>query len=274
MSTDPAAETAGIWNRIGGWWDEYIGPEGNEFHRNVVAPVTEQLLEIRPGERVLDVACGNGQFSRRLAELGASVVAFDLSASFVERARAHTTSDRIEYHVADATDESRLIAFGEFDAAVANMALMDVPEVEPLFRALGKVLRPGGRFVFTIIHPCFGYPLSPKAGSPTAFVRLLNRTLGGVQRVVPHRVLLMVARAIEPFAGARQSLGYLRPVARLGTGIIGQPAPHWYFHRPLQVLFEPAFDAGLVLDALVEPPWPETPNRAGLLAVRLRRPVT
>lgn len=274
MGADPAIQTAEIWNRLGGWWDDYVGREGNEFHRGTVAPVTEQLLDVQPGERVLDIACGNGQFSRRLAELGADVVAFDLSESFVQRARSHAAIGRIEYHVADATDHARLVAFGEFDAAVANMALMDIPEVEPLFRALPQMLRPGGRFVFTIIHPCFGYPLSPKAGSRTGFVQVLNRALALVQRVVPHRVLLAGARAVEPFVGARQSLVYLKPVARLGTGIIGQPVPHWYFHRPLEALLRPAFDAGLVLDALAEPPWPEAPNRAGLLAVRLRRPAT
>jgi 2-polyprenyl-3-methyl-5-hydroxy-6-metoxy-1,4-benzoquinol methylase len=46
------------------------------------------LLKVRPGEGVLDVACGNGVFSRRLAELGAAVVAIDFSIKFVRLARA------------------------------------------------------------------------------------------------------------------------------------------------------------------------------------------
>jgi len=47
-------------------------------------------LDVRPGERVLDVACGNGQFAREMARFGASILAFDVSETFVERARAHS----------------------------------------------------------------------------------------------------------------------------------------------------------------------------------------
>jgi SAM-dependent methyltransferase len=89
------------------------------------------LLKVQPGETVLDVACGNGVFSRRLAELGARVVAVDFSEKFVELARVRTEEagygDAVEYLVADATDEERMLALGEerFDGAVCNMALED-----------------------------------------------------------------------------------------------------------------------------------------------------
>jgi 2-polyprenyl-3-methyl-5-hydroxy-6-metoxy-1,4-benzoquinol methylase len=118
------------------FWDKMMG-EGNAFQRILVGPATERLLEVRQGETVLDVACGNGLFSRRLAELGASVVATDFSETFVELARARTQragyGDAVEYLVADATDEERMLALGEerFDAAVCNMALMDMPVIDP-----------------------------------------------------------------------------------------------------------------------------------------------
>jgi len=64
---------------------------------------------------VLDIGCGNGQFTRRMAELGAHVVALDVSPRMIEHARANTTDrqDRIEYHVVDATDTAALLAIGE-----------------------------------------------------------------------------------------------------------------------------------------------------------------
>lgn len=84
----------------------------------------------------MDVACGNGNFSRRLAELGADVVAFDFLSQMIERARARTFnhSDEIEYKVLDATDYSALISLGprSFDKAVCNMGLMDMAEITPL----------------------------------------------------------------------------------------------------------------------------------------------
>ncbi len=73
------------WNRIAPWWDDRVGAEGNDFHQVLVAPATERLLALKADEVVLDIACGNGQFSRRMADLGARVVAFDFSEAFIDR---------------------------------------------------------------------------------------------------------------------------------------------------------------------------------------------
>ena len=106
---------------------------------------------MQPGERLFDVACGNGQFSRQMAAAGVTVVAVDSSSVFLERAQAHTQNagteiaQRIRYDQVDATDEEALLAVGEealFDAAVCNNALMDMAEIKPLFSALFKLLRP------------------------------------------------------------------------------------------------------------------------------------
>ena len=102
---------------------------------------------LRPGAKVLDIACGTGLTTRRLAALGAKVVAVDFAEQMIAHARARTNqhSDRIEYHVLDATNESALLELGssQFDAAVSAMALMDMAEIDPLMRALAKLLRPG-----------------------------------------------------------------------------------------------------------------------------------
>src|SRR5262245_40230307 len=117
------------WDTNAAFWDERMG-EGNDWHLQLIAPATEKLLEVRPGQRILDAACGNGQFDRRLAELGAEVVAFDQAPAMIERARAHKTrfSDRVRFAVADATDAESIRALGgaPFDAVVCNQALMDI----------------------------------------------------------------------------------------------------------------------------------------------------
>lgn len=151
-------ETRNAWNGNAAFWDSRMG-EGNDFVEVLIWPATERLLELRPGERVLVVACGKGLSSRRLAAMGAEVVAFDFAAEMIAHARRRTGEhvDRIEYQVLDATDEGALLALGEgrFDAAVCNMALFDMAEIDPLMRGLARLIRPGGRFVFSVLHPCF-----------------------------------------------------------------------------------------------------------------------
>jgi SAM-dependent methyltransferase len=84
-------ETHAAWEANAAFWDERMG-EGNDFVEVLIWPATQRLLDLQPGERVLDAACGNGLYARRLAALGAEVVAFDFSAALIARARARTSS--------------------------------------------------------------------------------------------------------------------------------------------------------------------------------------
>ena len=235
------AEVRDIWDAKAAFWDERMG-EGNQFQLELIGPAVERLLAVRPEEQVLDVGCGNGVTSRRLALLGARVVAVDYSARFLElaRSRSRTLSDRIEYRVVDATDEEQLLALGEgrFDALVCNMVLMDMPVIDPLLRIARRLLAPGGRFVIAVQHPAFN----------SNAVRLCAETEtrdDGVE-VTRHAVKLS---------------DYLKVPAGKGTGMPGEPVPHWYFHRPLHELFGAFFRAGFVLDGLEEPALrPRDPN--------------
>ena len=59
-------ETTPVWDNIAEWWDDTIGG-GNAFQDYLIEPSQERLLELKPGERVLDIACGAGRFTRRMA---------------------------------------------------------------------------------------------------------------------------------------------------------------------------------------------------------------
>lgn len=68
-----------IWEENAQFWDNAMGDESNEFHREVVRPKVTELLSPNPADYILDIACGNGNYSSYLAQRGASVVAFDYS---------------------------------------------------------------------------------------------------------------------------------------------------------------------------------------------------
>ena len=85
-----------IWDENADFWNEKMG-EGNDFHKLLIEPNQLRLLDLRQDELVLDIACGNGQFARKMAQLGARVVASDISQGMIDNARAATiqNADRI-----------------------------------------------------------------------------------------------------------------------------------------------------------------------------------
>ena len=150
------------------------------------------------------------------------------------RARASARTGQIQYFVLDATDEAALLGLGEggFDAALCHMALFDIAEPGPLMRSVTKLLRAGGRFVFSVLHPCFN-------SSQQALVAEMEENDDGIVR----------RHAVKVF-------GYLQSKIRRGRALHDQPHPHPFFHRPLNELFGLGFAAGLLLDGLEEPAFP------------------
>ncbi|MFY9716972.1 MAG: class I SAM-dependent methyltransferase [Thermoplasmata archaeon] len=234
-SRPSTAEVREIWDANAAFWDERMG-EGNSTHSLLVSPTMERLLELRPGQEVLEIACGNGQFARRLAQLGATILATDFSEAMLEHARQRTgaSTAAIEYRRVDATDAKALRALGSrrFAAVVCPMAMMDMATIEPLASSLASLLTAGGRFVFSVTHPCF------------------NGT--GSRRVVEESD---EAGTVVGRSGVFVSR-YATPTTAKGLAMIGQPRPQFYFERPLNALLRPFFAAGLALDALEEPMFP------------------
>ena len=82
-------ESKKIWEENAQFWDNAMGDESNEFHREVVRPKVTELLSPNPADYILDIACGNGNYSSYLAQRGASVVAFDYSKNHAGFAASH-----------------------------------------------------------------------------------------------------------------------------------------------------------------------------------------
>jgi len=206
------------WEALADDWDARMGEDGNRFHRELIRPATLRLLDPQPGECILDAACGNGIFARKLASMGAQVVGFDYSTQMIAHAKELRTGWDIQFSVIDATDYAQVTALGRFDKAVSNMAVMDISDIAPLFRAVYAMLKPGGVFVFSAEHPCFQTPGNDFMPDGS----------------------LVTKRYIEPEQ-------HTVPVFSDNE----KEVLHW--HRPLQQLLGLCFEAGFVLDGLEEP---------------------
>lgn len=236
MTENPHQFTHDAWEANAELWDARMGDEGNDFFNLLCWPALASLLDVQPGQHILDIACGNGLTSRRLAALGARVTGFDFSANLIEKAKARSTNyqSRITYHVIDATHEQQLLSLGEqaFDSALSNMALFDMAEVETLFRILPRLLKPHGSFVFSLTHPAFNNASSMHVAEEMDFE-------GEVKTVYS----VKISR-------------YMTPYHAKGLALRNQPKPQMYFERPLQYYLHLGFQNGFVLDGFEERAFP------------------
>ena len=135
------------------------------FHKHFINPTFLDLLGDVKGKAVLDVACGEGHFSRKLAEQAKGdiqITGVDASKKLIEIAQKKNEpfSRSIQFLVGDASCLDGLSS-DSFDVAICNMALMFIKRYEDAIQEVARVLKPQGHFVFSLLHPCF---LTPGSG--------------------------------------------------------------------------------------------------------------
>lgn len=128
-----------------------------------------RLLDDVSGLRAVDIACGEGRGSRALAGSAADVVGVDISPTLLEIARNHEAVEPlgIDYVLGDVMGVEWFDGRA-FDVAVCNHGLADIPDLDAALDSVARVLAPGGRFVFSILHPCCpgAGPTTPSAWPP------------------------------------------------------------------------------------------------------------
>jgi ubiquinone/menaquinone biosynthesis C-methylase UbiE len=207
------------------WYDRLVGDEGSEYHRHVVHPGVLRLLSLRGGEKVVDVACGQGALARLLHGRGAEVTGVDAAGELVDAARRRGP-EAIRYHVGDARELSFLPS-GAFDAAACVLAIQNIQPVQPVFEGVSRSLRPGGRFVLAMMHPAFRSPRETRWGwdeqERVQFRRVDRYLLPRKSPIVTHP-----GRTPDVYT--------------------------WTFHRPIGTYVKGLRNAGMLVDALEE--WP------------------
>jgi ubiquinone/menaquinone biosynthesis C-methylase UbiE len=213
------------WGDVADWYDQLVGESGSEYHRQVVLPGVLRMLAPQPGQRMIDIACGQGVLCRILQQRGVEMTGVDAARQLILTARQRGP-ETIRYEVADARQLEFLPA-GSFHSAACVLAIQNINPLTPVFQGVSRLLIDRGRLVIVMMHPCFRGPRETSWGwdeTEKIQYRRIDRYL------LPRKAPI---------------------VAHPGST---EQTYTWTFHKPIESYVRSLRTAGLLIDAMEE--WP------------------
>ena len=212
-----------LWDQASRWYDSLVGMSGSDYHQTIVMPGVFKMLNLKSGRRVLDLACGQGVFSRFLLEKRIKPEGLDSSEELLRMARSRSIKT-IPYHLGDASDAT-LLEDQEFDGIACLLAVQNMENIEPVFKNVARWLKPKGKFVMVLTHPCFRIPRQTHWGWDDD--------------------KKMEYRRVDRYANEMK-------IPILTPPFIDKVNFTMTYHRPLQNYFSALLKAGLCVDSLEE----------------------
>ena len=143
------------WGKVAEWYDGYLEGDPESYQEKVIAPNLIRLLDIKKEMHILDLACGQGFFSRKFSAKGALVTGVDISAELIASAKKHGLG--ISYFVSLA-HKLPFLKDHLFDAVTIVLALQNIENMTEVFKEVSRILKPDGTLVLVLNHPAFRIP--------------------------------------------------------------------------------------------------------------------
>jgi SAM-dependent methyltransferase len=218
----PETTASGHWERNAEFWVRIIRERRDRYRTELTDEAVLAAVGPCNGLDVLDAGCGEGYLTREVARRGArQVTGADKSAALIAAAQAVSAGQpAVRFREADVA----ALPFGDasFDLAIVNHVLNDLSDITTPVRELARVLRPGGRLVILMLHPCFyGHRAERQA----------------IRRTLP----------VADYFAAREIEQHFEV-----DGIVS-PEPTTSWVRPLEAYTEAITGSGLYLTSLTEP---------------------
>ena len=217
------------WDQAAQWYDSLVGVKGSDFQKDIIMPGAFQILDLKKGQQVLDLACGQGVFSRYLYQKGMRVTGLDSSRELIRYA-VKRSDLAIKYEEGDAGDP-QILKGRKFDAVACLLAIQNMETIDAMLQNVHRWLEPSGRLVLVMTHPCFRIPRQTHWGWDDD------------KKTMYRRVDLYSTETKIPI---------LTPPMR-GSEVYTQT-----YHRPLQSYVRSLSQAGLHVDILEE--WASNKN--------------
>ena len=208
------------WESSHKWYDSIVGEKGHYYHEHVVLPSSLKLLDLKAGDCLLDLGCGQGVLSRHLPPQ-VDYVGIDASPSLIKEAKKRSQK---EFYVGDITHHLSLKR--PFSHAALILVIQNLEDHEKALQNASQALKPGGKLLLVLNHPCFRIPRQSNWGVDEA-KKLQYR------RIDLYMSSLKIPIQTHPSAGEKSSTT-------------------WSFHHPLSTYTEALTKTGFVIGKMEE----------------------
>lgn len=144
------------WEKVSDWYGRISGKEGHYYHQHVILPRSLELLNLQPGSSLLDLACGQGVLAQQIAR-DVLYQGVDISPSLINQAKRLDRNPKHAYLVADVTGKLP-ISKQDFSHASSILSLQNIANPAGVIKNARQHLKPGGKFLIVLNHPCFRIP--------------------------------------------------------------------------------------------------------------------
>jgi ubiquinone/menaquinone biosynthesis C-methylase UbiE len=209
------------WNNVGDWYDSLLQDE-NTYQNKVILPNILRLSDVRKGMKVLDLACGQGFFSRAFSDSGADVIGVDLSSKLITNAKKNVPNAK--FYISSA-HKLGCIVDHSLDIAIIILAIQNIENISEVFKEVNKKLKKEGKLLLVLNHPAFRNPGISSWGFDMENKKQYRRI---------DAYMTESKKEIDMHPGSKEKLTTLS------------------FHRPLQVYFKTLANAGFQISRLEE----------------------
>ncbi|MEK7480423.1 MAG: class I SAM-dependent methyltransferase [Patescibacteria group bacterium] len=222
------------WGNVAHWYHEHVSESGDTYHEKVIKPNLLRVIGDMRGKRVLDVACGEGFFSRALAAAGAHVTGVDIAPELIAIAKKLGLAG-VQYLAAPA---SRMpLPDSSFDVAICVLALQNIKDLSGTLAQVSHLLKKDSPFIIVLNHPCFRIPRhshwgfdadgSPAGGGAGVQFRRIDRYLS--ETSIPVQMHPGKDPRVTTLSYHRPLQVYMKELAKHGFVLAG--LEEWISHR-------------------------------------------
>lgn len=214
------------WGKVAGWYNKMLEEGEDTYQEKLIKPNLLRILNVKAGEEILDVGCGQGYFAIELGKLGAKVLGVDVGNELIKLAKEQ--GGKNETYLVLSAEKLVGVQDSRFDALICVLALQNIKNMHDAVSEMSRVLKPGGRAVLVLNHPAFRIPTASSWGFE-------EQTKTQYRRVDAY--MSEITQQVD------MTQGVTDPKKKKYT---------WSFHHPIQVYFKAFIKAGLVVTRLEE----------------------